>query len=68
MLKLLTIALALLWACCVLFRSVPAGQSLRGGYTRPAPSPAPKPRGLEWRKVRRLGGRIIAIRLQILMA
>ena len=62
------IALALLWALCVFLQSLPAGLSLGGGYTRPAPSPAPKPRGLEWRKVRRLGGRVLAVRLQVILA
>lgn len=66
MLKLLTIALALLWACCVLFRSLPAGQSVGEKYTRPAPSPAPK--GYELRKVRRFGRKVVAIRLQVLVA
>ena len=65
MLRLLAVLVALCWAACVLFRSVPAGQSVGGRDTRP-PSPAPK--GLEWRKVRRLGGRVLAVRLQVILA
>ena len=65
MLKLVSAALVLLWACCVFFRSVPAGQPLGGRDTR-APSPAPK--GLEWRKVRRFGGKVVAVRLQVILA
>ena len=68
MLKLVSAALVACWALCIFLRCLVAGQSLGGGYTRPAPSPAPKPRGLEWRKVRRLGGRVLAVRLQVILA
>ena len=65
MLRLLAVLVALCWAACVLFRSVPAGQSVGGRDTRP-PSPAPK--GYEYRRVNRLGGRVLAVRLQVILA
>ena len=65
MLKLVSAALVLLWACCVFFRSIPAGQPLGGRYTRRA---SPAPRGLEWRKVRRLGGRLLAVQVRVILA
>lgn len=70
MLKLMSGAAVLAWALCVLFRSFAAGQALGSGYTRPlgAPSQAPAPRGLEWRKVRKLGRRVVAVRLQVILA
>lgn len=58
------IALALLWGACVFLQSLPAGQSVGGRNTRPA-SPAPK--GYELRQVRRLGGRVLAVRLQVIL-
>ena len=68
MLKLVSAALVLLWACCVFFRSVPVGQA-RGGRNTRAPSPARRrqPAGYEWRKVRRLGSRVLAVRLQVIL-
>ena len=65
MLKLVSAALVLLWGLCIFLNSFPTGQSVGGRDTRP-PSPAPK--GLEWRKVRRLGGRVLAVRLQVILA
>ena len=64
------IALALLWALCVFLQSLPAGQASKGGYTRPPLTcSAPQaPRGLEWRKVRRFGRKVVAIRLQVILA
>lgn len=59
------IALALLWGLCVFLQSLPAGQSVGGRDTRPA-SPAPK--GYELRKVRRFGHKVVAVRLQVLVA
>ena len=65
MLKLVSAGVVLLWGLCIFLNSFPAGQSLGGGYTRRA---SPAPRGLEWRKVRRLGGKVVAVRLQVILA
>lgn len=65
MLRLVTIALALLWALCVFLQSLPAGRAPIGEYTRRPPTPAP--RGLEWRKVRRFGRKVVAVRLQVIL-
>lgn len=65
MLRTLCAALAVLWGACVLLRSIPAGQVAKGGYTRRPASPAP--RGLEWRKARRFGRRVVAVRLQVIL-
>ena len=63
------IALALLWALCVFLQSLPAGLSLGGGYTRPplASSAPQAPRGLEYRRVNRLGRRLVAVRVQVIV-
>ena len=69
MLELASRALVLLWALCIFLNSIPAEQALGEGTQR-APSPARRrqPAGYEWRKVRRFGGRIVALRLQVLVA
>ena len=68
MLRLVSAALVVCWALCIFLNSFPAEQASKGRNTRPAP-PAPKPRGLEWRKIGRLpAGRIVALRVQVILA
>lgn len=68
MLKLVSGALVACWALCIFLRCLPAELGLKEG-TQPAPSQAQRrqPAGLEWRKVRKLGGRIVAVRLQVIL-
>lgn len=71
MVELVSRALVLLWAACVFLQSLAAGQAPGGRDTRGPSRPgsqAPKPRGLEYRRVRRLGGRVLAVRLQVILA
>ena len=65
MLKLVSAGLVACWALCIFLNSFPAEQASKGRNTRP-PSPAPK--GYELRKVRRFGRKVVAIRLQVLVA
>ena len=58
-------AIAMLWALCILIRGLAV--DLAPACARSASSPT-KPAGYEWRKVRRLGGKVVAVRLQILVA
>lgn len=64
MLRLLSMALVGLWAVCVLLRCVTTAQASIGSHTRPQP----RPRGVEWRKVRRFGRKVVAVRLQVILA
>lgn len=70
MLKLVSAGAVLCWVLCIFLNSLAAGQAPGGRDTRASPprSQAPQPRGLEWRKVRRMGGRVVAVRLQVLVA
>ena len=71
MLRLLAVLVALCWAACVFFRSVPAGRPLGGRDTRPplTCSAAPAaPRGYEYRRVNRLGGRLLAVQVRVIVA
>ena len=69
MLELMSRAAVLLWACCVFFRSVPAGQTRGRRNTRAPRRPASQaPKGLEYRQVRRFGRRLVAVRLQVILA
>ena len=66
MIKLFCAAAALCWALCIFIR----GQVADLAPARALPAarrPAP-PAALEWRKVRKLGGRVLAIRLQVILA
>ena len=68
MLKLVSAALVLLWAACVFLQSSPAARAPIGRDTRAPGRPAsPAPRGLEWRRVRRFGRRLVAVRLQVIL-
>ena len=63
MLKLVSAALVLLWACCVFFRSVPAGQPLGKGHMPPHQLQR------AWNGARCAGsGKVVAVRLQVLVA
>lgn len=66
MIKLFCVAAALCWAFCIFIRGQVAEMAparARPAARRPAP-----PAALEWRKVRRLGRRVVAVRLQVLIA
>ena len=69
MVELVSAALVLLWACCVFFRGL-LGEMGLGEGTQRAPSPARRrqPAGYEWRRVGRLGGRVLAVRVQLILA
>lgn len=69
MLKLVSAGAVLCWALCIFLRTLASDQAPIGRDTRApsrAGSQAPKPRGLEYRRVRRLGGRVLAVRVQVL--
>ena len=68
MLELMSRAAVVCWAACVFFRGM-LGEMGLGEDTQPAPSPARRrqPAGYEWRKVRRLGSRVLAVRLQVIL-
>ena len=71
MLRLMCAAAVLCWALCIFLNSLVAGQALGGRDTAPpraSSSTRPAPRGLEWRKVRKLGRRVVAVRLQVILA
>lgn len=66
MIKLLCAAAALCWALCIFLRGLAAELAparARSAARRPAP-----PAALEWRKVRKLGGRLVAVRVQVILA
>lgn len=63
--KLVSAALVACWALCIFLRCL-LGELGLGEGTQPAPSPAPK--GLEYRRVRRFGRRLVAVRLQVILA
>lgn len=67
MLKLVSAALVACWALCIFLNSFPAEQALGGRDTRPNRARSQAPKGLEWRQVRRLGGRVLAVRLQVIL-
>ena len=62
--NVLAVGVALLWGVCVLLRCVTTEQVVVGSHTRPQP----RPRGVEWRKVRRFGRKVVAVRLQVILA
>ena len=66
MLKLVSAGLVLLWGLCIFLNSLPAEQALGGRDT--SPTAAPAPRGYELRKVRRFGRKVVAVRVQVLLA
>lgn len=64
--ELLAGAVVACWALCIFLRGL--ATELAPARARPtARRPAP-PAALEWRKVRRLGSRVLAIRLQVILA
>ncbi len=67
MLKLVSAALVLLWACCVFFRGLLGEMGLGEGTQRPNRTPSSAPKGLEYRRVRRFGRRLVAVRLQVIL-
>ena len=54
------------WALCIFIRGLAA--QLAPARARPAARRPVPPAALEWRKVRKLGGRLVAIRLQVILA
>ena len=69
MLKLVSRAAVVCWALCIFLRGQ-LGEMGLGEGTQRAPSPARRrqPAGYEWRRVGRLGGRVLAVRVQVLLA
>ena len=66
MVKLFCAAAALCWALCIFLRGLAA--ELAPARARSAARRPAAPAALEWRKVRKLGGRVLAIRLQVILA
>ena len=58
--------IALLWALCILIHGLVDQPSLR--MRASAPTRRRRPAGYEWRKVRQLGGRLVAVRVQVILA
>ena len=67
MLKLVSAAAVLCWALCIFLRTLASDQAPIGRDTRPNRARSQAPKGLEWRQVRRLGGRVLAVRLQVIL-
>ena len=63
--KILAQLIVLLWALSIFIRSLAA--QLAPARARPAARRPAAPAALEWRKVRKLGGRLVAIRLQVIL-
>ena len=64
--KILAHLIVLLWALCILIRSLvdQLGMRMRAS----APARRRRPAGLEWRKIGRLpAGRIVALRVQVIV-
>lgn len=66
MIELVSGGLALLWGLCVLSRGL-AGEMCKILH-RWRPLTNSTPRGLEYRHIGRLGGRVVAVRLQLVIA
>ena len=64
--KILAQLIVLLWALSIFIRSQAA--QLAPARARPAARRPAPPAALEWRKVRRLGGRLVAVRVQVILA
>lgn len=64
--KILAQLVVLLWALSIFIRGLAA--QLAPARARPAARRLAAPAALEWRKVRRLGSRVLAIRLQVILA
>ena len=61
--ELLASVAVMLWALCIFLRVLEVPRAQR------ASAPARRrPAGYEWRKVRKLGGRLVVIRLQVILA
>ena len=67
MLKLVSAALVACWALCIFLRALVAEQAPIGRYTARQARPSQAPRGLEYRRVRRFGRRLVAVRLQVIL-
>lgn len=64
--ELLGAVLALLWGARVFLRSLASGGAFWGNT--PAPTHQARPKGAELRYIRPLGRRLVAIRLQVILA
>lgn len=64
--QLLSAGAALLWALCVTLRSL-VGTLGTVRIVRPSWPPQP-PRGVEYRTIRKIGPRLVAVRLQLVIA
>jgi len=65
--ELVSRGLVALWAVCVFLRCF-AGEVRQWGATHRRPLTSSAPRGLEWRAIRPIGNRVLAVRLQVVIA
>jgi hypothetical protein len=69
--ELLSAGLVALWAVCITLRGLVKNLvDIVNQVRRPAPPPltSSAPRGLEWRAIRPIGSRVLAVRLQVVYA
>ena len=65
---LVSAGLAWLWAVCVFLQCLPAELARWGRNTAARRARPRAPKGYEWRRVNRLGGRVVAVRFQVILA
>lgn len=69
MIELVSAGLALLWGVCVLFRGLAGELGTIVPNWRPKPRPlTSSPIAREYRHIGRLGGRVVALRVQLVIA
>ena len=64
--ELVSAGLALLWAACVFLRSLASGIAFWGNTPRAAYQL--RPNGAEWRVIRPVGRRLVAVKVQVILA
>lgn len=67
MLELVSRAAVLCWVLCIFLRGLLGEMGLGEGTQRPNRTPSSAPKGLEYRRVRRFGRRLVAVRLQVIL-
>lgn len=72
MIELVSSGLAWLWAVCISLRGITKNIAYIVNYVshgiQPRPLTSSKARGLEWRAIRPIGGRLVNVRLQVVIA